>query len=123
MIVGYLVNQYPHISHTFIRREIAALERRGFTIKRFSIRPAPLDLVDDADIIEREKTHVILDDGVWRVSAAVLLLLFTRPIHWVRALVMARRLRRRSRRGIILHLAYFAEACRLQRLTRSVDHF
>ena len=29
MKVAYLVNQYPHVSHSFIRREIAALEPFG----------------------------------------------------------------------------------------------
>ena len=41
MNVAYLVNQYPHVSHSFIRREIAALEVQGITIQRFSIRPSP----------------------------------------------------------------------------------
>jgi len=27
--VAYLVNQYPKVSHSFIRREILALERQG----------------------------------------------------------------------------------------------
>ena len=37
--VAYLVNQYPAVSHSFIRREIVALEARGVTVERFSIRP------------------------------------------------------------------------------------
>ena len=28
--IAYLVNQYPKVSHSFIRREILALERQGF---------------------------------------------------------------------------------------------
>lgn len=122
MIVAYLVNQYPHVSHTFIRREIAALERHGLTVKRFSIRPAPKDLVDPADISECQKTHVILDDGFLVLFWSTCYLLMTRPLRWMRTIIMTRRLRRRSDRGIIRHLAYFAEACRLQRLTRDIDH-
>lgn len=122
MNVGYLVNQYPHITHTFIRREIAALERHGLTVNRFSIRLAPNALVDPADLSERDKTHVILDDGMWRLGVATMFLLFTRPLRWIRTLIIACRLRRRARRGIIRHIAYFAEACQLQRLTRNVDH-
>ena len=30
MKLAYLVNQYPKVSHTFIRREIAALESLGW---------------------------------------------------------------------------------------------
>jgi len=32
MKLAYLVNRYPSISHSFIRREIEALERRGAEI-------------------------------------------------------------------------------------------
>ena len=31
-IIAYLINQYPKVSHTFIRREIAALEREGIEV-------------------------------------------------------------------------------------------
>jgi hypothetical protein len=41
MKVAYLVNQYPHVSHSFIRREIIALEAQGLTVERFSIRRRP----------------------------------------------------------------------------------
>ena len=37
--VAYLVNQYPHVSHSFIRREIAGLEEAGLQVARFSVRP------------------------------------------------------------------------------------
>ena len=36
MKVAYLVNQYPHVSHSFIRREILALEAHGVTVERFT---------------------------------------------------------------------------------------
>ena len=49
MIVGYLVNQYPHVSHSFIRREIAGVEAAGVTVQRFAIRPPGKDVVDPAD--------------------------------------------------------------------------
>ena len=39
MIVAYLAPYYPHGSHTFIRREIAALERLGVGVERFSTPP------------------------------------------------------------------------------------
>ena len=32
MHIAYLINQYPKVSHSFIRREILALERQGFEI-------------------------------------------------------------------------------------------
>ena len=44
--VAYLVNQYPKVSHTFIRREILALERQGVTVRRFAIRGWDAEVVD-----------------------------------------------------------------------------
>ncbi len=38
MRIAYLVNQYPKPSHTFIRREIQALERLGADVFRISLR-------------------------------------------------------------------------------------
>jgi glycosyltransferase involved in cell wall biosynthesis len=122
MTIAYLVNQYPHISHTFIRREIAALERLGLEIRRFSIRPAPADLVDPADRAESQKTHVLLSDGSLALLLSTLALLVSRPLAWAHALAAAIRLGRRSDRGVFRHLIYFAEACRLQRLTRDASH-
>ena len=34
MRIAYLVNVYPKISHSFVRREILELERKGFEIQR-----------------------------------------------------------------------------------------
>ena len=38
MRIAYLINQYPTISHSFIRREILALERQGHEVLRISVR-------------------------------------------------------------------------------------
>lgn len=122
MIVAYLVNQYPHVSHTFIRREIMALEHRGLEVRRFSIRPAPKDLVDPADAAEIRKTHVLLSDGLGRLAGSCLAILLTHPVLWFRTLATAIRLGQRSDRGLFRHFAYFLEACRLRRLVADVQH-
>jgi len=114
MKVAYLVNQYPHVSHTFIRREIVALEELGLSVERFSVRPPPTDLVDDADRIERGRTRVILTDRMGLI-VATLLLAVTRPWKWLIALGAAIRLGRRSHSGLLRHFAYFLEACCLTR--------
>ena len=44
MRIAYLINQYPKVSHSFIRREILALERQGFEITRIAIRGWDTDL-------------------------------------------------------------------------------
>ena len=53
--VAYLVNQYPKVSHTFIRREILALERSGITVERIALRGWDAEVVDPQDVAERGK--------------------------------------------------------------------
>ena len=35
--IAYFINHYPKVSHSFIRREILALERQGFEIQRIAL--------------------------------------------------------------------------------------
>jgi glycosyltransferase involved in cell wall biosynthesis len=109
--VAYLVNQYPSVSHSFIRREIRALERLDFEITRISIRGWDRELADQQDYEERERTRYVL-----RGSAVTLLLsaaraLFTMPLCLVRALALAWHMSRRSDRPFVVHLVYLLEAC------------
>jgi len=74
MQIAYLINQYPKVSHSFIRREILALERLGFEITRIALRGWDEKLVDDEDILERiswasnaRKSLSVLD-GNWQGS-------------------------------------------------------
>jgi hypothetical protein len=60
MNIAYLVNRYPTVSHTFVRREIDGIEAAGHRVHRFSIRAAPDELPDPADRAERERTSVVL---------------------------------------------------------------
>src|SRR5258705_3909204 len=61
--VAYLVNQYPAVSHTFIRREIQALERQGVSVDRIALRGWDIPLVDAEDVAERKKTRYVLQGG------------------------------------------------------------
>lgn len=111
--VAYLVNQYPAVSHSFIRREIAALEAMGVAVDRYSIRPPPSALVDPSDIAEQARTRVILGAGPARLLTATLGAALRAPRAWLGALRAAVRLGARSDRGILRHLIYLAEACLL----------
>lgn len=118
MRVAYLINQYPKISHTFIRREILALERQGVVILRFALRGWDNDLVDEQDFLERNRTHYVLRDGFPTLMLASLRLLVTRPHRFIRALRLAYKLSCRAERPLPVHLAYLAEACRIEVLLR-----
>lgn len=63
MKIAYLVNTYPKPSHTFIRREIAALERLGWDVHRFAMRSDRGSLVDPVDFIENDRTEHVLELG------------------------------------------------------------
>lgn len=78
--VAYIVNQYPKVSHSFIRREIIAVEAHDVQVSRFSIRPCGLELVDQADKLELQKTKSILAVGIFGLLFALLQVDFTKPI-------------------------------------------
>ena len=59
MRIGYLINEYPKVSHSFVRREIEAVERRGVEVEIFSIRPWSSDLTDPLDLAHAERTTVL----------------------------------------------------------------
>jgi glycosyltransferase involved in cell wall biosynthesis len=113
MTVAYLTNQYPHVRHTFIRREILGLEGYGIRVARFSIRRADT-LVDPTDQDEAKRTEVLLSGGALGLLGALLATVCRRPFRWLAALVWAVRLGWRSGHGL-RHLAYLAEACVLLR--------
>ena len=115
LTIAYLINQYPKISHSFIRREILAVEAMGIQVLRFSIRASGEELVDPADRTEFDKTRVVLDGGVLGLFFSIGYCILTRPLQWVQALGVTWQLGWRSDRGIIVHLAYLAEACVLLR--------
>jgi colanic acid/amylovoran biosynthesis glycosyltransferase len=115
MRIAYLINQYPKVSHSFIRREILALERQGFDIMRISIRGWDNDLVDAADLAERKKTRYVLQCGSLTITAAVLISSISRPIRFARAFKLALQMGWRADRPLPYHLIYLAEACLIRR--------
>jgi hypothetical protein len=69
--VAYVVNRYPFVSHTFIRREIQALERLGMEVVRISVRGGGDELVGDDDRREAARTKYVLGSGWVRLLASL----------------------------------------------------
>ena len=111
--IAYFINQYPKVSHSFIRREILALERRGFEVQRIALRGWDGDLVDDEDLRERERTRYVLQSGIVGLLFAGLRILATRPLRFFSALRLALKMGTRADRPWPFHLIYLAEACRI----------
>lgn len=113
MKIAYLVNQYPKVSHSFIRREILALEQQGFEVQRIALRGWADQVVDPEDVRERERTRYILQGGLGGLMASTLGTLLSRPGQFFRAAKLALKMSRRADRPWPLHLVYLAEACRM----------
>ncbi len=113
MNIAYLVNQYPKISHSFIRREILALERQGYKVQRLAMRGWKDELRDEEDIRERAVTRYVLQDGALAMAMDVVRMAVKRPGRFAKALALACKIGLRADRPLPLHLIYLAEACRI----------
>ncbi|MDM9624873.1 glycosyltransferase family 4 protein [Rhizobium sp. S152] len=124
MKIAYFTNQYPAPSHTFIRREIVALEARGHVVQRYAIRPSLGPLADAEDFKELERTRHVLKIGMVGLMSAFLSMLASRPVGCYKALVLAFRFSSSSRGNLLRHLAYLIEAMVLARwcMTDKVSH-
>lgn len=113
--VAYLVNLYPQVSHTFIRREILALEAQGMTVDRFSIRGWDDPIVDAEDAAERTRTRYVLKDGTAALLTDMARGAIRRPGAFFRALRAAFAMSRNALRPLPYHLIWLAQACRISR--------
>lgn len=113
MKISYLINQYPKVSHSFIRREILALEQQGFQVQRIALRGWDSELVDEKDTIELQKTKYLLRGAVITLIFTAILTLATKPKRFFSALSFAFTMSLKSERNLFFHLVYLAEACKL----------
>ncbi|WP_025754146.1 MULTISPECIES: glycosyltransferase [unclassified Pseudomonas] len=111
MRIAYFINQYPKVSHSFIRREILALERQGVEVQRIALRGWDAELQDAEDTAERDKTRYVLRAGVKGLLRPTLQVLRAQPGRFFQALWLAMRLGVRADRAWPYHLVYLAEAC------------
>lgn len=112
--IAYFVNCYPAVSHSFIRREIHALEKSGFEVERIALRGWEGELVDEVDFHERAITRYVLQQSPWQLASAVFRCLIASPTSFMASLWLALRMGWRGARPLPYHLGYFVEACSLQ---------
>lgn len=126
MRVGYFINQYPATTHTFIRREIRAMESLGVVAFRYALGDGGVNYksVDPEDALEAKLTKHIFRTGFGEIAWRCATSLLTRPIAWGHALREAIEIGWRSDRGILRHLIYVAEAAVLASWCRrdGVEH-
>ena len=113
MRIAYFINQYPKVSHSFIRREILALERQGVEVQRIALRGWDAELQDAEDSSEQARTRYVLQRGIKGLLAPAWQVLRAQPRRFLQALWLAMRLGLRADRAWPYHLVYLAEACQV----------
>lgn len=109
MRIAYFTNQYPAVSHTFIRREIRALEELGVTVVRFALRQGA-HLTDIEDAAEARQTRFILKAGIVEIVRCCASALI-KPFALISVIQQSLIMGWRSDSGILRHMAYVVEAC------------
>ena len=110
--IAYLVNCYPAVSHSFIRREIAAIEEAGGTILRYSIRTANLAALPDVrDRLEYDKTTVILRQHWLRLIIGMSSKMVSSPRKFFQAIRIAFAHSSFRPLDVVRRVAYVMEAC------------
>jgi len=111
MRIAYLINHYPAVSHSFIRREILALERLGHEVLRISVRGWNEVPPGKEDQSEHARTRFVLRGGAGPLVLAFLRVLFSHPIRLANAIGLTWKLSRQADRPLPVHLVYLLEAC------------
>ncbi len=111
--ISYFINQYPKVSHSFIRREILALERLGFEVQRIALRGWSDAVADTEDVLEKTRTQYVLQGGLLPLLIATLRAAVVAPGRFAAAMVLAFKMARHADRPWPFHLVYLAEACRM----------
>jgi glycosyltransferase involved in cell wall biosynthesis len=110
-VIAYLINQYPKVSHSFIRREILALERQGLEVQRWAARGWDADCPDPADQAEQRRTRYLLAGGAMAMALALLRVAASKPRRFMDAAKLAWKCSKGADRPFWVHLAYLAQAC------------
>jgi colanic acid/amylovoran biosynthesis glycosyltransferase len=111
--ITYFINHYPKVSHSFVRREILALERQGFVVQRIALRGWRDSLPDEEDRQEQKRTHYVLRGGLWGLLLPTVRAMLRTPSRFFAIAALAVKMSRNSDRPLPYHLIYVAEACRI----------
>jgi colanic acid/amylovoran biosynthesis glycosyltransferase len=111
--IAYFINHYPKVSHSFVRREILALERQGFVVQRIALRGWLDSLPDEEDRQEQKRTHYVLRGGLRGLLLPMVRAMLRTPSRFFAVAALAVKMSRNSDRPLPYHLIYVAEACRV----------
>jgi colanic acid/amylovoran biosynthesis glycosyltransferase len=131
MRLGYLVSQYPAVSHSFVLREVLSLRRSGIDVCVVSVRRCdrPLAALSADEAAEAGRTFSVMGAGYLHALLAHARVLLRHPLSYVRGLLFAWSLSRGTPRLVAQYTCYFAEAVvagdyfERQRVTNIHTHF
>jgi colanic acid/amylovoran biosynthesis glycosyltransferase len=131
MKLGYLISQYPALSHTFILREVLALRRHGVDVRVVSVRrcdrPIAELTADEAE--EAKRTFSVMSAGSVNALLANIRVFCRHPLGYLRGLLYAWTLSRGTPTLLVMYSVYFLEAVvagdyfERQRVTDIHTHF
>ena len=112
MKLGYLVSQYPALSHTVILREVLALRRHGVDVRVASVRTCdrPMGALSADEAAEAKQTFSVIGAGALHAMLANVNVLCRHPIGYLRGLLYAWTLSRGTPRLLVTYSFYFLEA-------------
>lgn len=119
--IAYVLNTYPQPSHSFIRREICALEDIGHDVVRFAMRASETPLIDGQDRAEKDKTEYVLSEGVGELVKAAWAAVRRDAGGFGEALRAAWQMGAVSQVGRLRHMIYLAEAAYVAQRCREED--
>lgn len=120
MKLGYLISQYPALSHTFVLREVLSLRGQGVDVCVVSVRRCdrpPGDLSAD-EAREARRTFSVMGAGYLHALSANVRVLLRHPLGYLRGLVYAWSLTRGTPRLVAMYTFYFLEGS-VSSMTRS----
>jgi colanic acid/amylovoran biosynthesis glycosyltransferase len=129
MRIAYFTNRYPAPYHTYIRREIQAMEALGVSTFRYALRSGAGSSLDQEDEIEERLTRYLLNLGIASIARCCVSTILLQPIESINAFYDTIKIGFRSDRGIIRHIVYLIEAvvlaswCRRDNIEHVHAHF
>jgi len=118
--IGYFINQYPAVSHSFVRREILALEELGWQVSRFAIR-AGGTMVDEADKAEAKLTKFIVKTPVTELLAIVIKQMLLNSAQFFKTFFFAMAFNFQYEKNLKKTLICFFEACTLSEWAKNKE--
>jgi colanic acid/amylovoran biosynthesis glycosyltransferase len=112
MKLGYLISQYPALSHTFVLREVLTLRRHGVDVRVVSVRRCdrPMAELSAEEADEQQRTFSVMGAGWMHALIANFRVLGRHPLRYFAGLMYTWRLTRGTPRLLAMYTLYFLEA-------------